>query len=184
MKVSIVDVETTGLDSDINELIEIGLVVFDSETFEIFDIMDVKIKPKHPEIHHPLAYTINGYAEESWEDALPLRDAMEEYIQKVRGSTFCAHNMVVDFTFIHAALKKAQIMGPDGILVDGINLFDRHRIDLFTFAWAKIPQNAIPKWSLKNICEYLEVPPEPTPHRAIHGAMAEYEVFKKLSKLK
>ncbi|HBD24584.1 MAG: hypothetical protein A2566_03445 [Candidatus Zambryskibacteria bacterium RIFOXYD1_FULL_40_13] len=170
MKISIVDVETTGLDAEINEIIEIGLVVFDDQSFEILDTLDVRVKPLHPEICHPLAYARNGYTEESWRNSIPLENAMEMFKEKTNQTMFCAHNMTLDYDFISKALKKCSLE----------NNFDRHKVDIFSLAWAKIPHDKIKSWSLKSICEYLEIPPEPEVHRGINGAMAEYEVYKKL----
>lgn len=172
MKIAITDLETSGLYSDKHEIVEIGLVVFNDETFEILDTMDIKVKPEHPENFDPIAKQVNGYNDEDWKDAIALSQAMQMYLQKTEGCMFCAHNMIFDFSFIDEALKKTGLL----------HKFDKHRIDLFTLAWSKIPHDKMPKWSLKTICEYLEIPPEPSVHRAINGAMAEYEVYKKLMK--
>jgi DNA polymerase III alpha subunit (gram-positive type) len=172
MKIAITDVETTGLDSDINEIIEIGLVIFDDQTFEILDTLDVKVKPEHPEIFDPGAKQINGYDEKDWQEAMSLEQAIKIYADKTAGTMFCAHNMVFDHTFITKALNKFNL----------VNNFDWHMVDIFTLAWAKIPHDKMTKWSLKTICEYLEIPPEPTVHRGINGAMVEFEVYKKLMK--
>lgn len=170
MRIAITDVETSGLYADKHEIVEIGLVVFDDQTFEILDTMDVKVKPEHPEDFDPKALQVNGYNEEDWKDSIPLPDAMKVFIEKTEGCMFCAHNMIFDFGFIEQALKKSGLE----------NKFDKHRIDIFTLAWSKIPHNKMTKWSLKTICEYLQIPPEPAVHRGINGAMVEYEVYKKL----
>jgi DNA polymerase III epsilon subunit-like protein len=47
-------------------------------------------------------------------------------------------------------------------------------IDLHSVAYAKLKKS----YSLKKICEKLGVPPEPDPHNALNGALAEYECFK------
>lgn len=170
MKIAITDVETSGMDPVKNEIVEIGLVVFDDQTFEILDTMDVKVKPEHPENFDAIAKQINGYNENDWKDALPLSEAIKVFVQKTEGCMFCAHNMTFDFGFIEQAFKKNGLQ----------NKFDKHQIDIFTLAWAKIPHDKMPKWSLKTICQYLEIPPEPAVHRGINGAMTEYEVYKKL----
>ncbi len=170
MKIAITDIETSGLDVDVHEIIEIGLVVFDDETFEILDTMNVKVKPEHPEIFDPIAKQVNGYNDEDWKDAIPLADALKIFVSKTVGCRFCAHNMILDFSFIEKSLKRFGIE----------NTMDYHKIDILSLAWAKIPHDKMPRWSLKTICQYLEIPPEPAVHRGINGAMAEYEVYKKL----
>lgn len=170
MKIAIVDVETTGLDIGTHEIIEIGAIVFDDKDFKIIDTVDLKVKPEHPENSDPKALVVNGYNETDWQDAIPLSDAMKIFVEKTNGAMFCAHNMAFDYHFINIALKKCGIE----------NKMDYHNIDIFTLAWAKIPHEKIHRWGLKTICEYLEIPPEPAVHRGINGAMAEYEVYKKL----
>ncbi len=170
MKIAITDVETSGLDATKNEIVEIGLVVFDDQTFEILDTLDIKVKPEHPENFDEIAKKVNGYNEADWKDAVSLEEAMKIYLQKTEGCMFCAHNMIFDFAFIFEAFKKTGMQ----------NKFDKHMIDMFTLAWSKIPHNKMQKWSLKTICEYLEIPPEPDVHRGINGAMREFEVYKKL----
>ncbi len=132
--------------------------------------MDVKVKPEHPEIFDPIAKQINGYNEKDWQEAISLEEAIKTYTDKTSGAIFCAHNMIFDYAFITKAIKKYNM----------VSNFDRHMVDIFTLAWAKIPHDKMIKWSLKTICEYLEIPPEPAIHRGINGAMAEYEVYKKL----
>jgi len=154
----------------LHEIIEIGLVVFDDQNFEILDTLDIKIKPEHPENFDPMAKQINGYKEEDWKEAVSLEKAMKLYADKTLGTMFCAHNAMFDYGFITKAFGKCGIK----------NYFDKHTIDIFTLAWSKIPHDKIEKWSLKTICQYLNIPPEPIIHRGINGAMAEYEVYKKL----
>lgn len=170
MKIAVIDLETTGLDVDTNEIIEIGGVIFDDTDFKIIDTIDLKVKPEHPEIHHPKAYEVNGYNEADWKDALPLYEAMKIFKEKTEGCMFCAHNIAYDYNFVQKAFAKTGLE----------NKMDYHNIDIFTLAWAKIPHDEMPRWGLKAICEYLQIPPEPAIHRGINGAMAEYEVYKKL----
>jgi len=172
MKIAVTDIETTGLDADVNEILEIGLVVFDDTNFEILDTFEIKVKPEHPEIHHPKAFEMNGYNEADWKDAVPLSVAMQTYQQKIDGTIFCAHNMNLDYSFIKKAFVRC------GIEIE--RMFDRHQIDLFTVAWAKIPHDRMEKWHLPYICRYLGVPEEPKPHRGKNGATTAYEVYKKL----
>lgn len=172
MKITVTDVETSGLDADLNEILEIGLVVFDDQTFEILDTLSVKVIPEHPEICHPKAYEVNGYTPDKWTDAVPLSTAIKIYVEKISDTYFCAHNTTFDYSFIKKALDKNGIVAED--------MIDKHKVDIFTLAWSKIPHDKMSKWSLKTICEYLEIPPEPLPHRALNDAMSAYEVYKKL----
>lgn len=169
-RIAIVDVETSGLDPELHEILEIGMVVFDSHTMAVERIFEIKVKPERPEDGHPKAYEVNGYNAEEWEDAPSLFWAMTALAEQAQGATFCAHNMIFDWAFLQAAQKKTGVALP----------FGRHKIDLLTLAWSRIPHHKIFSWSLKTICTYLRIPPEPSMHRALNGALAEYAVYSKL----
>lgn len=170
MKIAITDVETTGLDCNFHEIIEIGAVIFDSETFEIIEEINIKVSPQFPERIDPKAQEVNGYNGKDWANSPSLLEAMELYQLKTEGCMFSAHNMIFDYGFIQTAFKKVGLE----------DKFLRHKIDLLTLAWAKIPHNDMRGWSLKKVCEQLDIEPEPDVHRAVNGATAGYNVYKKL----
>lgn len=169
MRIALTDLETTGLDSDQHEIIEIGLIVFDSETFTIEKTFETKVKPLHPETGHPKAFEVNGYNALEWEDAPSLEEAMLLYVVAAENASFCAHNMIFDYSFLSAASKKTNIPLP----------FGKHKIDLLTLAWTKL-HNQTSKFNLKHLCGYLNIDPEPDMHRALNGAMSGYHVFRRI----
>lgn len=171
MRIALIDLETTGLDPDKHEIIEIGCVLFDDRTFEILCELDIRVIPEHIETADPKALQVNGYRPEDWKDAVPLYKALGLLRAITSEETkFCAHNMIFDWGFLAAAMKKTGLEMP----------FERHRIDLFTLAWAHIPHEKMRSWSLKTICAYLQLVPEPKVHRAINGARTAYTVYKRL----
>ena len=172
MKIAIIDVETTGLDPVKNEIIEIGAVIFDDEIAGSLQTVNIKVKPEHPEIETDGAYKVNGYKKEDWKDAVTMEQAMQILSPKVDGAIFCAYNMVFDWQFIEQACKKLFIMLP----------FHYRKLDLLTMAWAKLDHKKVRNWKLKSVCKALGIEPEPEEHRAINGAMTEYEVYKQLMK--
>ena len=60
------------------------------------------------------------------------------------------------------------------------NGMDYHRLDIFTMAWAKLRGDGLPSFRLDSIAQALGIAPEPMPHRAVNGARAAYEVYRKL----
>jgi len=164
------DVETTGDIFGVHEILEIGLVVFDQNTFEIIDTLEVKVKPTSLKNAIPAALEKNGYSVKEWEGAVSLKDAMEIYASKTEGCAFCSFNVSFDWGFINDAFIKTGIKDKT----------DYHRLDLLSMAWIKgLGKNE--KWTLKTACEIFGVPPEPMPHSALNGAMTAYELFKKLN---
>lgn len=172
MIISLIDVETTGLEPAHHEIVDIGCVQFDSETLEVLNRVSLMVRPKHPEWAEPKALEINGYSDEEWEEkkAMNLDEAMAALKVHTDGTIFCAHNMILDWNFLRTAMAKT-----------GIKIrFDHHRIDLFTLAYAKLPHDEMPDWSLVSICKHLGIIPESRLHRGLQGALKEYEVYCKL----
>lgn len=168
-----VDLETTGLDPRKHEIVEMGVVVVDARTMEVLVEIDEKIRPDRPEDGDPKAYEVNGYNAEDWKEAATLWMAMRLLSTVGRGGRFVAHNMIFDWSFLEEASRKT------GLPLD----FDRHRVDIFTLAWGKIPHDRMQSWSLKTICTYLRLLPEPKVHRAINGARCAYNAYKALMKM-
>lgn len=170
MKIALVDIETTGLDSTLHEIIEIGCIIFDHATFQVYGQMNFKVRPEHLQDAHPKALEINGYNKKEWKDAISLSEALMFFAKATEGCTFMAHNAMFDWSFIDFNLQKQKI--PHSI--------NKHKIDTVSIAWAKIPHDKVSSWSLKTLCSYFGIPPEPKIHRAINGAECAYQVYKKL----
>lgn len=173
MRLAIIDLETTGLDPAIHEIIEIGLVVCDSKDYTIYETFDIKIKPERPEDGHPKAYEVNGYTAEEWEDAVTLRQALILLTERMEKATLMAYNVSFDYGFLQAAFRKHEIVDP----------MNYHRLDLLTLAWSKIPHDKMQSWALRSVCAFLRIPPEPKVHRGANGAMKAYEVYRRLTEI-
>ena len=173
MIISLTDIETTGLDPFNDEIIEIACVVFDSETCDIITTFESKIAPTHIETASPQALAVNGYDAKEWKYAPLLIDVLTQYAYLTQGTTFMAQNVTFDWSFIQSACNALSIP----------LTFQKTKIDLPSIAFGKIPHKKMTNWSLKTLCAYLNVPPEPKVHRAINGAMTEYEVYKALMKM-
>ncbi len=170
--IAITDIETTGLDPMIHEIIEIGLLVLDQKTFEVTDRLDIKVRPEHIETAQASALTVNGYREEDWREAISLKEAMALYAEKTRGAIFCSHNVTFDWFFMHEAFRKTGVG----------HALDYHRIDLFTLAWAKLRKSDLEHFTMNAVAQYLGLEKEPDPHRAMGGATLACEVYKRLMK--
>ena len=171
-KIAMTDLETSGDVFGVHEILEIGLVVFDQNTFEISDTFDLKVKPLNIENAVPAALERNGYNENDWQEAVSLNEAMEIYAEKTKGAIFCAYNATFDWGFMNDAFRKTEVK----------NEMDYHRLDILSVAWISgLQKNE--KWSLTTACEMFDITPEPKIHRAVNGAMVAYELFKKLKKI-
>jgi len=168
-KIAMTDLETSGDVFGVHEILEIGLVVFDQNTLEIIDTLNIKTKPLNIGNAVPAALEKNGYNEKDWQDALSLKEAIQEYADKTKDAIFCAYNATFDWGFMNDAFRKTGVE----------DTMDYHRLDLLSIVWTKSLKDK-EKWSLKTACEMFDIPPESEVHRAINGAMTAYELFKKL----
>lgn len=171
-----IDVETTGLNDDVAEIIELGVVIAKLKDGELVvtDQLDLKIRPEHLETAEPAALRINGYNEADWMFAVSLKDAMELFAKKTEGCIFVAHNVTFDYGFIDQAFKKTGVE----------NRMHYHKLDTIALAFAVLIDNDdMNKFSLKALAEHYGIENKKA-HSAFADAYATYELFKKLFNLK
>lgn len=172
--IAISDFEFTGLDPLRHEIIEVGLIVVDRKTLEEKRRFEAKIKPEHIENASQESLAVAGYREEEWKNALPLSEALRQYLEAAGDSIFAAWCTPYDWLFLLEAFKKTNIENP----------FGHRTIDLFTVAYEKLKNSPdVTEIGLSGLCQYLGIQREPMPHRAINGAQKAYEVYKKLRAL-
>ncbi|HEY4480290.1 MAG TPA: 3'-5' exonuclease, partial [Candidatus Paceibacterota bacterium] len=156
--IAMTDLETSGDVFGVHEILEVGLVVFDQNSFEIIDTLNIKTKPLRIANAVPAALERNGYNEKDWENAIDLEKAIKIYAEKTKGAIFCAYNATFDWGFMNNAFRETGIKDE----------MDYHRLDVLSIAWAKGMKES-EKWNLKVACEMFGVAPEPDPHNALNG---------------
>lgn len=167
---ALTDVETSGLDHTIHEVVEIGLVLFDPDTLRVIEVFDCKVKPAKPDVFDPRARDVNGYNEDDWLQAISLQKAIAVYGEMTKDAVFCAFNVTFDWGFINEAFKKTGVECH----------MHYHRFDIMSMAWILLEPEGLNKFSMRQVARHLNIPEEPKPHRAINGAMTEFEIFKAL----
>ena len=171
-----VDIETTGLDRDTAEIIELGVVIAKLKDNElvVIDEIDIKIAPTHIETADAVALRVNGYDPADWMFAVSIEEAMKLFAEKTAGCVFVAHNIVFDYGFIETNLKRNGIESK----------LHYHKLDTIALAFAVLQNNDdMGKLSLRALCEKYEIDNKKA-HSAFADAYATYEVFKKLMNLK
>lgn len=175
-----IDLETTGLDAEKHEIIEIGCIVARQIQcegrgceLEIIDELDLKVKPEHIETSDPESLKINGYHEMDWMFAVSLEQAMKVLSEKTEGAILVAQNVSFDWLFLEKAFVKTGVP----------NKMDFHRLDLISMAYAKLYHNPqIQRFSLRAMCEYFGIKNDRA-HSAMADIRAEFEIYKKLIEL-
>jgi DNA polymerase III epsilon subunit family exonuclease len=172
-----IDVETTGLDPNRHEIIELGCVLArqvpmegKGSRLEFVEEFEYRILPEHLEDADPESLMINGFTAERWADAVPLEVAMEQFSEKVRGASFVAHNVSFDLAFVEKAFKRTGVK----------NLMHYHKIDTISLAFAILYHNPeVQKFSLRALCEYFGIQNK-NAHTALSDARATFELYKHL----
>lgn len=155
------DFETTGLDANSCEIIEIGAVkVHDGKLSETFSCL---IKPSKP---IPSQITdITGISDDMVENCFGITDVLQDFYKFTRNSVLVAYNIAFDYKFLYLA-GKAQ----------GYN-FDNKQLDAMVLAQQKL--KGLKNYKLKTVAAALDVSLE-NAHRAVHDAIATAEAFIKL----
>ena len=167
-----IDIETTGLDVTVHEIIEVGCVIT-TPRLKMIEKFELKIKPEHIENADKIALKINHYNEVDWENTLSLENAMKILSKKVKDCVMIGQNVSFDSSFLEYAFLKTKIK----------NSMHYHKLDTISIAWAKLHRKfQITHFSLRELSKYFGIKNE-NPHRALSDAYATYELYKKLMKL-
>lgn len=167
-----VDIETTGLDVTMHEIIEIGCVIT-TPSLEVIEEFELKIKPEHIENANPVALKINHYNEADWLDAVPLDQGMQIFAEKVKDCIMVGQNIAFDAGFIEYAFSKLDIA----------NTMHYHRLDTISIAWAKFHDDQdLQHFSLREMCLRFGIENKKA-HTGLGDARATYELYKKLMSL-
>lgn len=110
---AIIDVETTGLDPQFHEMVDIGVIYTTLEGEELGRFF-VRIHPEHPERAGEIARSINGYDEARWAalEALMPQEAVDQFVAfhneqaQDRRFVLTAYNAPFDRNFLEALLKR------------------------------------------------------------------------------
>jgi DNA polymerase III alpha subunit (gram-positive type) len=167
-----IDIETTGLDPEVQEIIEIGGVIANSD-FKVIDEFEIKVKPENLAAAEPEALRINRFDPAQWLFALSLPEAMKIFSEKTKDCIMVAHNVTFDYSFLQKAFSKTGVP----------NLMHYHRLDTISMAYAKLGKNGdAQKYSLGFLCNMFGIDYK-NAHTALPDARADFELFKKLMNL-
>ncbi len=167
-----VDLETTGLDPKINEIIEIAVIRTEfAPGLPEVSRYSRKCFPLHPETAHPKAFEVNGYTRERWAEAGAgyLRETLLGAAPLLEACVLAGHNIPFDKGFLEMAWERYGWTPP----------WDYHLFDTAS--------NAMPLWisskingvMLAEICAHFGVA-NATPHEAMSDIEATLEIARKM----
>lgn len=167
------DIETTGLDVNAHEIIEIGCVLFcfdqKKKIFKVESEFDIKVKPQFIERADKTSLKVNKYKPEDWKDAGTLQAALKVLNKKLKGRTMVAHNAVFDYAFLNNAFTRSNIE----------NTLHYHVLDTLSMAFIVLHDTDARQLSLRYLCQYFGIENKKA-HTALADARATYELYVKL----
>lgn len=164
------DLETTGLDPERQEIIEIGAVKVSHDLNSEIEEFHAKIKPQHIETAMPEALQVNGYSDELWADAGPLSEVLPDFLKFINGSMLAAYNNTLDMRFLLSNVAREKLAMTSGY----------HYIDIFSIAYEHVVgrQGKDEMLRLSDMCAYFGIPTPPEPHQALDDAHAALNVWR------
>ncbi len=172
-----IDTETTGLDPNKHEIIELAVIVAKQipregrgPKLEVIEEYEWKIKPLHIETAEEQALRVNGYNEVDWMFALDLKPVMEEFSKKTESAIFVSHNLTFDYNFLMKAFEETGVE----------NRMHYGKLDTISIAFARLYDAPLAeRFSLKAIAELLKVE-NTKAHTALADTRALFESYRKL----
>lgn len=168
-----VDVETTGLDPAVAEILEIAIVRVSPDGSEA--TFHSKVKPDHIETAHPKALEVNGYTEEAWADAPTQSEVWNKIVRLglFEDCIIAGQNVRFDVGFIEKALHDHVEKAPR----IGYHLYDTVTLAIEHLAPLGIESVSLTKDN--GVCAFLGIPIEGA-HTAMGDIRMTMEVDRKL----
>jgi DNA polymerase III epsilon subunit-like protein len=165
------DCEFGGLDPELHDITEIGVIVTDYRLAEL-SVAEWKVKARADRIT-PEAAQISGYDPAAWADAKPVREVLTEFaamLPKDRKIVPAGQNVRMDVMFLERAYKKCGLPYP----------FDYHVIDLATlfYAWSLVAGEIVPALSLRQAATIAGLVEGGVAHRALADARLTLDTFR------
>lgn len=161
----ILDIETTGLEPSLKEIIEIGAIKTDGNVAK--DVFTTLIKPVCP-IPHEIE-RLTGISQEMVEGKPAVKQALSDFLDFAGNSVIVAHNSDFDMGFIkHHSLKELQ-----------------REIKNRIICTVKVARAAVPgikNYKLHTVAEHLGIPVQ-NRHRAMGDCEITYHVWNKLMEI-
>jgi DNA polymerase III epsilon subunit-like protein len=165
------DCEFGGLDPELHDITEIGVIVTDYRLVEVAS-QEWKVRARADRITAEAA-EIQGYDPAAWTDAPPLRQVLTELTALLpKGKTVvpAGQNVRMDVAFLERGYKSCGIAFP----------FDYHVIDLATlyYAWSLVAGETVQALSLRQAATAAGLVQGPVAHRALADARLTLETFR------
>jgi DNA polymerase III epsilon subunit-like protein len=166
------DCEFGGLDPELHDITEIGVIVTDYRLVELAE-REWKVVAR-PERITPESAEMSGYDAASWaRDGVPLRQALGELAALLpagRTTVPAGQNVRMDVQFLEKGYRACGLPWP----------FDYHVIDLATlfYAWSLVAGETVSALSLRQAATSAGLAQGAVAHRALADARLTLETFR------
>ena len=164
-----IDIETTGLNPEMHEIIEIACLRIDSGGHR--SVYYAKVHPMRIEIAHHRALEINGYNGKDWREAFFPNEVAAQLESFLSGALLVGHNIKFDVSFISELMHAHK----------RLQTWDRRLIDTIVLAHEHLSPCGIESLSLDSIRSFLGWTHEGS-HRAMRDAQDVMRLYKTLSR--
>lgn len=159
---TIIDIETTGLDPNFDEIIEIGaLKIADGKVIDEFSTL---VKPTS--LVSPFVEELTGINNKMLSDAPPIKPAIEAFYNFIGESILVGHNVHFDINFLYDNLYKYANI-----------LLQNDFVDTLRLARRLLPH--LHNCRLSTIAHYFGIN-ETTFHRALQDCSITFQCYEKL----
>jgi DNA polymerase III epsilon subunit-like protein len=172
--VTFVDLETTGLDPEQNEIIEFAAVKteINDGRLVILDSAEYKVWPEYPV--DPFIAKLNGFNEDDWNyNATSLEEALGGIFNLMRDSWHAGSNPKFDESFLKVAAKNLHWSYP--------KLASYHLLDVSTMAFPLLMEGKVERLRQETIAKHYGI--DGGGHRAMADAMQCLKILAKMNNL-
>lgn len=168
--IAFIDLEMTGLEATKHEIVEMAVIRVSQPELTVVEEWQTRVLPTHMETADPISLQISGWSAEAWSDALSLKQALTQFVEKTRGHILAGWNMCVDWAFLEVGLGSV-----------GLNTEAHKRIlDVMSFAYGRlVPPVSWNALGLDSVATHLGLTLAHH-HRALADTRATFDIYKTL----
>ncbi len=158
------DLETTGTVPGVDQIVEIGAVLFNGQ--EVESVFSTLINPQRP---IPAgASAVNGITDDMVFDKPLIEDILPSFAEFCQDLPMVAHNAPFDSQFLLADIKRLELAAPRGVVLD-------------TLPIARKVFPGLPNYKLGTLVQHLKIPASNF-HRAEEDATYCGRLFVEMTK--
>lgn len=146
--ITFVDVETTGLEVGVHEIIEVAAARLRLSDLEFVAGYEARVRPTHIETADAVALELNGYSAEGWARAISLGRAVRDLSEMLGWSMMAGHNVAFDRGFLWRAYDDCHVPRPQ---------VSYRLVDTCAMAMPLLFTGEVGKLSLEALCEHFGI---------------------------